>query len=269
MKPAPFELVSAAGLKDAMASLSTGSAKPVSGNQSLGPMLNLRLSRPTTLVDISLAPELRVIEEGVNWVRLGAAFTHAEIEDGEIADPTPGWLRSAASNIAYRAVRNRGTLGGSLAHSDPAADWCIVMTGLGAVILIDGPTGERRMPVEEFLIGPFTTALASGEIIRAVEVPRPGTGARWGYWKYMRQVGEFAKASAAVLHDPARSVARCALGALSRQPMLLNQPLAVIEGEGSPADAVQAALPDCKPVDLAMHITALTRALAMLKGESK
>ncbi|WP_119168222.1 FAD binding domain-containing protein [Algihabitans albus] len=266
MKPAPFDYFGAGGLEDAMAALSGGAAKPMAGNQSLGPMLNLRLARPAALVDVSLLPELRGVEEGPDWVRLGAAVTHAEIEDGEVPDPTPGWLQAVAANIAYRAVRNRGTLGGSLAHADPAADWCVVMTGLGAMALLDGPEGPRRVAVERFLTGPFATDLRGGEILTAVEVPLPGEGARWGYWKFMRQVGEFAKASAAVLVDPGTGRVRCVLGALGRQPLLLGDPQAIVDGRVEPAEAVRAALPERAAADLALHVTALARALAEACG---
>ena len=268
MKPSPFDYLAVPRLDEAKAALSAGTAKLMAGNQSLGPMLNLRLARPAAVVDVSLLPELRAVQEDADWVRLGAAVTHAEIEDGEVPDPTPGWLQAAAGNIAHRAVRNRGTLGGSLAHADPAADWCIVMTGLFATAVIEGPDGPRRVALEDFLTGPFATALRPGEILRAVEVPRPGEGARWGYWKFARQVGEFAKASAAVLIDPARGRSRCAVGALGRQPLVLPDPDSVIEGRRSPAEALRASLPESPPADLALHVAALARALAQAKEEA-
>ncbi len=260
MKSAPFDYLAADDLADAGALLREG-GKPVAGNQSLGPMLNLRLVRPGRLVDLSGLPELRRVEEREDCVRLGAAITHAEIEDGEAADPTGGWLRAAAAGIAYRAVRNRGTLGGSLAHADPAADWVIVMTGLCATALLAGPEGARRVPLEDFVTGPFATALGEGEILTAVEVPRPGRGARWGYWKFARQVGEFAKASAAVLVDREAGRLRCAVGALGRQPLLLDDPAGLIEGRVDPGEALRRALPERAVEDLALHVTALRRAL--------
>ena len=267
MKPASFDYVAVPCLDEAKAALGAGTAKPMAGNQSLGPMLNLRLARPAAVVDVSLLPELRAVEEDADWVRLGAGVTHAEIEDREVPDPTPGWLQAAAENIAHRAVRNHGTLGGSLVHADPAADWCIVMTGLFAIALIEGPDGPRRVDLEDFLTGPFATGLGPGEILRAVEVPRPGDGARWGYWKFVRQVGEFAKASAAVLIDPARGRSRCAVGALGRQPLVLDDPDSLVEGRRSPAEALRKSLPESPSEDLALHAAALSRALAQAKVE--
>ena len=109
-------------------------------------MLNLRLARPALLVDIARTRDLRGALEDGDAVTYGAAVTHADIEDGRVPDATPGWLRSAACHIAYRAVRNRGTIGGSLAHADPAADWVNIMTALGAMVLVSGPHGDRSYP---------------------------------------------------------------------------------------------------------------------------
>ena len=212
MKPAKFDYRSADTSPAVTAELvaDVEGTKLIAGAQSLGPMLNLRLARPNKLIDVSMLPELRQARETVDGIEIGAAVTHAEIEDGEVPGLPTGnvekapiaWLREAAANIAHRAVRNRGTLGGSLAHADPAADWVIVMTGLGATILLDGPNGRRDVAMADFVTGPFETALRSGELITAVRVPRPGPRARWGYWKFVRQVGEFAKASATILIDP-------------------------------------------------------------------
>lgn len=262
MKPAPFAWRAAGALAEALATVSA-TARPMAGGQSLGPMMNLRLSRPAALVDVAALAELRAVEERDDAVILGAAITHAEIEDAAVPDPTPGWLAAAAANIAHRAVRNRGTLGGSLAHADPAADWVIVMTGLGATALVAGPGGERRVAMEAFVTGPYQTALGPGEILRAVSVPRPGAGARWGYWKFMRQVGEFAKASATVLVDPARGAPRVALGALGRQPHLFDADTAeaITAGRLAPREAVAAALPDRDAAAQILSATALARAL--------
>ena len=260
MKPAPFAYRPAGSLAAARQALAAGTGKLSAGNQSLGPMLNLRLARPVELIDIAGLPELRTVTDMGAAVRLGAAITHAEIEDGAVADPTPGWLAAAAGAIAHRAVRNRGTLGGSLAHADPAADWVIVMTGLGASLVLAGPDGERTVPADAFLTGAFETVLEHGEVILAVEVQKPGAGARWGYYKYCRQVGEFAKASATVLADPVTGRHRAALGALGGPPVLLRDAEGLIAGRVDPAEAVRTALADTA-VDPALSIVALRRAL--------
>jgi carbon-monoxide dehydrogenase medium subunit len=268
MKPAPFDFAVAQSLSDAQSALLGGQNKLVSGNQSLGPMLNLRLTRPSGLIDISRLPELRAVEEHEKYVRFGAAITHAEIEDGDVPDPTGHWMRDAAANIAYRAVRNRGTIGGSLAHADPAADWVIVMTGLCATALVKGPEPDAALcaiPMEEFITGPYSTALGPEDILAAIEVPKPGKGARWSYWKYTRQVGEFAKASATILIDPANNRTRIAIGALGRQPALIANPEAVLDGTKSPTEALSEAIPDQPATALHLHVVALSRALAQIQ----
>lgn len=214
MKPAAFEHVAPDGLAQALALLAEG-AQPLAGGQSLGPMLNLRLVRPARVVDIKRLPGLRGFTETATHLTLGAATTHAEIEDGLVPDATNGLMRHVAHGIAYRAVRNRGTLGGSLAHADPAADWPSVMAALGATILT---SGGRRIPAEGFSRAPFTTALAPGEIILAVEIPRLSPGARWGYCKINRKIGEFAKTIGIAISEPPRLLA----GAVEGPPTLLD-----------------------------------------------
>lgn len=266
MKPAKFDYGTVDAVNDVSAELAAGAGatKLIAGAQSLGPMLNLRLVRPAKLIDVSLLPELRETHGTAAGIELGAAVTHAEIEDGEIDDPTGGWLRDAASNIAHRAVRNRGTLGGSLAHADPAADWVIVMTGLDATIIVDGAAGRREISAGEFFTGPFETALRSGDIILSVRVARPSAGSRWGYWKFVRQVGEFAKASATVLLDPGRAGPRVAVGALGREPLVLDDASAheLVAGRATAKEVLSAALPSRPIESIALHVAALNNALA-------
>lgn len=267
MKPVNFAHAFPATIADALAGLGQDGVSLVAGNQSLGPMLNLRLARPDDLIDLSSLERLRAVEETDGHVRFGARITHAEIEDGEVPDPTGGWLRDAAAHIAYRAVRNRGTIGGSLCHADPAADWVIVMTTLGATAIIEGASGERRVPVENFITGPYETALEKGEILVAVEVRQPGPDARWGYWKFVRQTGDFAKASAAVYVDPTHGVKRCVVGALGRQPAVLGDAMGLLDGSVKPADAIAKALPDRVASSLTMHVVALSRALSQISSQ--
>ncbi len=263
MKAAAFDLLVAGGVAEALSHLAAAGpdAKPLAGGQSLGPMLNLRLARPAALVELSRAAGLReAVDEG-SAILYGAAVTHAEIEDGAVPDATPGWLRAVAGRIAYRAVRNRGTLGGSLAHADPAADWLVTLSALGAEVVAAGPNGQRTVAMPGFVTGPFTTALAPGEIVTGVRVPKPGEGARWGYWKFTRKLGEFAKASAAVLADGARS--RIAVGALEQTPILLPPVPDADAAVAALRAALQATLPGR---DLALHEVAVRRAMAMAAG---
>ena len=174
MKPARFEYEcptdTAAAI--ALAARSDLMVKFIAGGQSLGPMLNLRLAQPDVLVDLTGIAELTQVEETADSLSIGACVTHADIEDGRVPDLAGGMLRSVARGIAYRAVRNRGTIGGSVAHADPSADWISCLAALGASVVVRGASGRRSVPIEEFMLGVFETTLLSGELVEAVTVPR-------------------------------------------------------------------------------------------------
>jgi carbon-monoxide dehydrogenase medium subunit len=221
MKACAFDYARPKDLAEAVRLLSGDNSKILAGGQSLGPMLNLRLVQPALLVDVRHIEELRAATETPDEVNFGACITHAEIEDGRVPDPTRGFMREVASNIAYRAVRNRGTIGGSLAHADPAADWPSALTLLGATALIAGPAGQREVPLENFLTGLFETSLQANEILVAVRVPKFSARARFGYWKFCRKAGEFPQAIGAALDDPERGVARAVIGATRGAPFLI------------------------------------------------
>ena len=278
MKAAPFDYERPSTLAEAISLLGDDNAicKVLAGGQSLGPMLNLRLVQPDLLVDITGISELTRAEEGDGAIVLGACVTHAAIEDRRVPDVTHGLLPSVASAIAYRAVRNRGTIGGSLAHADPAADWPTCLAGIGADILIRGSTGQRSLPVTDFLAGAFETALGDSEILEAVRIPKLSPNTRWGFYKFCRKPGEFAEAMASVLHDPDASRLRLAVGATHSVPTAVedtderfgrigngawvldpNNPLIsrVLSDAGASSDAYQRSL----------QLTAIKRATAQLK----
>jgi len=267
MKPTAFEYVPGSGVAQAIAALaaSQGLAKVAAGTQSLGPMLNLRLAQPSQLVDVGRIAALREFALQPDVLRIGAAVTHARIEDGELPDVTRGLLPRVAAGIAYRAVRNRGTVGGSLAHADPAADWVSTMTLLDATLVLQGANGVRRVPASGFFEGPFTTVLAPDELLVAIEVPRFSGSARWAYRKACRKPGEFAEAIAAARTDPARGIHRVVLGALDGMPHLI---------EGEPAlealrtrAGVERALDTAgvsEPYERQLHAALLRRVLADL-----
>ena len=208
MKSAPFTYTRAASVAQAIELLAVEpDARLLAGGQSLGPMLNLRLARPTRLIDLKRASELRLLEADSRHLRLGACWTHAEIEDGTIEDPTNGLLPHVARGIAYRAVRNRGTVGGSLAHADPAADWLATMAVLGAAIIVQGSGGARRCAATTFVQGPFATVLGPAELIVAIEVPRRQRG--HGLGGSVRRVRDRVPASVRQQHEVARVHADC------------------------------------------------------------
>lgn len=224
MKAAAFDYQRPRDLAEAISlcKAADGMAKYASGGQSLGPMLNLRLAQPGLIIDLRPLEELRVVGEAADHVRIGAGTTHAAIEDGRVPDPTRGLMRHVARGIAYRPVRNRGSIGGSLAHADPAADWVSAMALVGAIAIVADQDGERRLSLDAFLQGAYTTTLGETAIVTAVEVPKLSPAARWGYYKICRKTGEFAQAIGAVLFDPGRGIERAVIGATNGAPILLT-----------------------------------------------
>lgn len=282
MKAAPFAYQRAGSLADAIQACSNADAgvKVLGGGQSLGPMLNMRLVRAAMLVDISGAQDMARVERRDGSLFIGGALTHAAIEDGaldaalaEEAAPLARMLRHAASTIAYRAVRNRGTLAGSLAHADPAADWVLAMAALDAQLQCVSSSATRRVPATAFMSGAFTTALADGELLAGVLVPLYTADMRWGYYKFCRKTGEFAEASCAVVLDPQRGVARIVIGALDGAPASLAGLAAQVAGQGMGAltdsavrDAVAQAAQSKDAVDRRLIEAAVKRAVRQALG---
>jgi aerobic carbon-monoxide dehydrogenase medium subunit len=245
-----------------------GATKPISGSQSLGPMLNLRLARPAQVVDVADIPRLRGVSSTADSVTIGAAVTHAEIEDGLHEPLVDHPMQQVASGIAYRAIRTRGTVGGSLAHADPAADWVVTLAALGARIRLKSPRAERIVEADTFMVGAYTTVIEFDELIVSVEVPAKRPRTCWGYHKVCRKPGEFAEASAAVYFDTSRNCARIVLGAADGPPILLRELAAAIAGKGASAAAreqlraaVALALPERDGIDLKLFTACVERAL--------
>lgn len=269
MKAAAFDYLKPRTPAEALKGLKDheGDAKPMSGGCSFGPMLNLRLARPTVVIDLRGLSELRSLNQLKDCLSIGACWTHAEIEDGLLPDVTRGMLPYVARGIAYRAVRNRGTIGGSLAHADPAADWINTMQALDARIVVTGTSGVRRLDLSSFMIAAYTTALAEDEIISAIEVPVLTEGSKWSYYKICRKTGEFAHAIGVVVLDPARGLSRVVTGAVEAPPIVLEQTSAALFAEG-PHAAMQAfgneldeRLAGHDPVFQQLHKVAVERAL--------
>lgn len=223
MKAAAFDYEQPNSLSEAIGLLVSvqSDAKVIAGGQSLAPMLNLRLSRPALLIDVTRIPELNRADSERDYVALGACITHAAIEDGRVPDPSNGVMPRIAHGIAYRAVRNRGTIGGSLAHADPAADWITTLTALGAEVAIVGAKGRRTIAVGELVVGAFETSL-DGELIEEIRIPRLSAHSSWGFCKVTRKEGKFADAMAAVLLDPERDTWRAVVGATDSRPIVID-----------------------------------------------
>jgi carbon-monoxide dehydrogenase medium subunit len=210
LKAAPLKYHRADSIAHAieLATRYDATAKLMAGGQSLMPMMNLRMSVAEHVIDISAIGALRECHPVKDRFFLGAGVTHAMIEDGRVEDPTRGYLRYVASGIA---------------HADPAADWPTALRALDAVAVIDGPQGEREVPLSEFQRGLMETSLGAGEVLKGVLVPRLSAGARWSYRKFCRKVGEFAHSIAAVVLDPALGMANVVVGAVGGKPVRLAQ----------------------------------------------
>ena len=204
MKPPPFEYVAAGSAEEAVGALAGGDAKVLAGGQSLVPLLNMRLVRPTLIVDVNRVTGLdRIDVDGVT--RFGALVSQADALASEQVRSAVPLLSAALRHVGHPATRSRGTIGGSLAHADPAAELPAVLMALDGEIVAVGSGGERTIPAGELFVGPFTTALAPDELLTAVVLPRGGAR-RFGFAELARRHGDFALAGAAVLLDPARVV---------------------------------------------------------------
>ncbi len=223
MKPAPFGYERPHDLQVALTLLADPEAttKIIAGGQSLGPLLNLRLVEPQMIVDITGLAVLKQVERRGDELVLGACVTHADIEDGRIPDVTRGAMQGVAGNIAHRAVRNRGTVGGSLSHADPAADWVSALSALGAKLTLRSLAGARMVAMEDFIVGALESALRVGEIVETIHVPARPASAHWGYVKSCRKTGEFAHAIGAILIDPGAATARVVIGAIDSAPIVI------------------------------------------------
>ncbi len=172
-------------------------AKVLSGGQSLMPAMNLRLISPELIVDIGELVELRGIAVSGDVLRIGALMRHAELlRSSEIATHAP-LLTDAIVHVAHPAIRNKGTIGGSLAHADPASELPACMVALNATIIIRGRAGERRIPAEEFFTGIYETALSSQELLVAVELPVGRTNSSHYFHEFARRHGDYAIAGLA------------------------------------------------------------------------
>jgi carbon-monoxide dehydrogenase medium subunit len=243
MKAAPFEYARPNTLAEACAALAQDGAAAIAGGQSLLPMLNLRVAIVDLVVDIGRLADLKTVRETSTALEIGALVTHAAIEDGKIPDPFNGLLRRVAGQISYRAVRNHGTIGGSLALADPAADWPACLMALGASVKIAGRDGTRGQPVADFVQGAYTTSLVPGEIITGIELPKPRQPLRWGFAKVARKSGAFANSIAIVTSQGRGGPASVVLGAAGPRPCRLGtaeRQLAAGAGE----DAIRAAIAD-------------------------
>jgi carbon-monoxide dehydrogenase medium subunit len=186
-------------------------------------------------------------------------------------------MRNVAAGIAYRAVRNRGTIGGSLTSADPSGDWVSALAALGAEVVLRGHDGTRTLAVEDYVIGALETSLGAGELLEAVRIPRLSKDARWAYVKKCRKTGEFAHAIGAVLVDPERKVCRAVIGATESRPIVVADARELFGGRGDTAALsafnaqvanrilLNAGMTD--PLDRQIHVVTLRRAAAQAAAQ--
>ncbi|MDB5649100.1 MAG: molybdopterin dehydrogenase [Hyphomicrobiales bacterium] len=269
MKPSPFDYARPASLDLALATMAehADSASLIAGGQSLVPLLNLRMAPSELIVDISRLLELREIRDLGDRVFLGAGLTHAMFEDGVAPDPGNGLMRKTAENIAYRAIRCHGTIGGSVAMADPAADWPAVLLALGAVAILRSEGAERRVTMNDLLVGTYETSLHQGEIIVGFEIAKLPPTARTSYIKFNKKVGAFATSLAVAVHGETTRVVIAGAGSRARILRKTSEALATgadaIACIGGDLDEIMSE-PDAYLRQL--HVTTITRAIGEVLG---
>jgi len=213
MKAAAFDYVKPKALHEVLSLLEEAGedARLIAGGQTLLATLNMRLSEPSVLIDITDIAELKGISVVGNNLRIGALVTHTEIEDSELVAKNAPLLKAAAPHIAHRAIRNLGTWGGSLAYGDPAAEWPACSLTLGATMIIHGPSGERRVSAKDFFIDLYTTSLEPDEILVATEIPLASKQEVFYFHELARRHGDYAVAGlAAVVQKQGDVLTNCA-----------------------------------------------------------
>jgi len=228
MKPAPFTYHAPASLDEALGLLAAHGeeARPLAGGQSLVPMMNMRIARPEHLVDLNGVAELSFLREEADAVVVGALVRHAEIERSALLRRVAALLPCVAETIGHYAIRTRGTIGGSLALADPAAQWPLLAMLLDAQLTSARPGGTRTLAARDFFIDIFTTALEPGELLVSASFPRLAPDEGWGYRRFARRHGDFAivAAAATLALDGAGRIERLrlALGGVGGTPVVLD-----------------------------------------------
>ena len=246
MYPRAFHYHRAGSLKEAVAMLSQlgHEAKLVAGGQSLIPLMKLRFANPKHLIDLNFISGTSYIKEENGTLRFGAMTRHAEIEDSAIAEDVP-ILHDCAAGIADVQVRNRGTIGGSLAEADPSGDWAVVLMTLPTEVRCFGNKGERRVPIEDFIKDAYTTALDHNELVSEITVKKPPTNSGGAYLAFKRCAPVYPTASAAAqltMESDICKEARVVLGCVGLTPVRAKQAEAALKGSAINEKSVSAAV---------------------------
>lgn len=237
MKPASFDYFAPRSLSDAVSMLGAAGpdAKLLAGGQTLVPAMSMRLARPSALIDLNGVTELAFLRETAEGLEIGAMTRQRALEDSEIVGRRASLFHRALPHVAHFQIRNRGTIGGSLVHNDPAAELPAVVTALDGVLELVGPKGRRRLNADDFFQGMLTTALDPDEILATVHIPALPDGVGTGFAEIARRHGDFALAGAlAILHqmsDGAIDLARLVLFGVGTGPVRARAAEALLCGE--------------------------------------
>lgn len=256
MKPAPFEYHSPRTLDEALTLLDSfgGDAKPLAGGQSLIPAMNFRLATPSVLVDLNSIESLAYITPDTTGIRVGAMTRHRRVErDRDVAQLAP-LVAQTLPYVAHPAIRTRGTIGGSLAHADPAAELPAAMLALNATFTVRSRERTRQVSAGEFFTGLFTTALEAGELLTEIAIPAPREGSHFAFDEIARRHGDYALAgvaAAVVLDEQGRCRdVRVALFSVGDRPILAEQVSRTLVGHVPSRDAIRAAAEDAARQDI-------------------
>jgi carbon-monoxide dehydrogenase medium subunit/6-hydroxypseudooxynicotine dehydrogenase subunit alpha len=226
VKPPPFVYASAASLDEAVALLAEGDeeTKVLAGGQSLLPLLNFRLARPSSLVDVNRVRDMDAVQGGADGAPLviGALCRQATLERAPLLEGPWAGVREAVAHIGHYPIRVRGTVGGSIAHADPSAELAVVAVGLDAELVLARDGGRRMVAARDFFTGPFSTAIAPGELLVEVRLASPPDAARTTFEEFSQRAGDFALASvfAGIALENGRCTwARIALGGVAATPI--------------------------------------------------
>lgn len=238
MKPPPFRYYRARSLPEAIELLdgAGGGAKLLAGGQSLIPLLNLRLARPEALIDLNSIPDLSYIRREGAEIVIGAMTRQRAMEFSSLLAKELPMLVEAIGQIGHPAIRNRGTLGGSLAHADPAAELPCVLTALNARLVVAGAKEEREIRAEEFSVGYYATALSEQEILKEARIPVDNPPAGWSFLEFSRRHGDFALSEASVVLFAEGKSDRCAsarvvIGGSVERPLRVTEVEKLLQGE--------------------------------------
>lgn len=246
MKPPPFEYLAVDSADAAVSALAQagGDGKIIAGGQSLLPMLNFRLLRPSVLIDINRVPDLAYVREDGDRIRIGALTRHYMLQTSDLVAAQLPVLHEAMQHVAHLAIRNRGTIGGSLSHADPAAELPMMTLLLDANLEIQSASGRRTIEARDFFLGALTTALEDDDMVVEINLPKLPARTGWAFEEVARRSGDFALACVAVtLGNRSGKFDRVHIGMMGvgETPMRADEAEALLEGQAYSDDLVAAA----------------------------